>query len=137
MTIYVQIADGAVVNRIVAQGALPSDWFGEHENWVEDEDAQIGWAFDGAVFTPPTPPPEPPPGPVLVPYGTFRARWQPSELQAMFAAKNADWRVEDYVTLASAQGHVNLSGSTAAQAKTLFVAMGVLTAERADAIFAA
>ena len=75
--------------------------------------------------------------PILVPYGVFRARWQPAELEALLAVKNPDWRVEAYVTLASAQGHVNLFGETAGQAKALFVALGVLTAERADAIFAA
>ena len=137
MTVYVQVREGVVVNRIVADGPLPAGWFGSGDTWVEEDVAQIGWSQDGEAFAPPPRDPDPEPGPLLVPYGIFRARWQPSELQAMFAAKNADWRVEDYVTLASAQGHVNLSGPTAAQAKALFVAMGVLSAERADAIFAA
>jgi hypothetical protein len=74
--------------------------------------------------------------PVIIPYGVFRARWRKEELEALFAAKKTDWRVEDYVTLALAQGHVNLSGPTAAEAKTLLVVLGVLSAERADAIFA-
>ena len=77
------------------------------------------------------------PGPTLIPYGVFRARWQPEELQGLYAAKNADWRVEDYVTLAAAQNHVNLTGSTAAAARALFVALDVLTEERAETIFAA
>ena len=79
----------------------------------------------------------PEPEPILIPYGAFRARWEPEELEALFAAKKADWRIEDYVTLASAQGHVNLSGSTAAAARALFVALGVLSEERASAIFVA
>ncbi len=78
-----------------------------------------------------------PPAPILIAYGVFRGRWEPTELQGLFAAKNSDWRVEDYVTLASAQGHVNLSGPTAAAAKALFVDLEVLTPERAAAIFAA
>jgi hypothetical protein len=107
-----------------------------HAQWREFLENQGLRRWDGNAVVPYDPPPLPAP-PVLVPYGDFRARWQPTELQAMFTAKNTDWRVEDYVTLASAQGHVNLSGATAAQAKTLFVALGVLTVERAETIFAA
>lgn len=134
--VYCRVDGGLVVDRIVSQEPLPPEWFAEGETWIEDEAAQIGWAHDGEAFTPPAREPEPDPGPVLIPYGNFRARWEASEFEALFAAKNTDWRVEDYVTLASAQGHVNLSGETAAAAKALFVQMGVLSAERADIIFA-
>jgi hypothetical protein len=79
---------------------------------------------------------KPPPPPVLVPYGVFRARWEPDELAGLFAARKTSWQVDDYITLASGQGHVNLSGDTTARAKALFLKLGVLTAERADAIFA-
>lgn len=73
----------------------------------------------------------------MIPYAAFRARWTAEELQALFAVKTADWRVEDYVNIAVAQNAVNLSSPTTAAAKALFVANGVLTAERADLIFAA
>ncbi|MCB1499703.1 MAG: hypothetical protein KDK07_07910 [Bauldia sp.] len=80
---------------------------------------------------------EPEPEIVIIPYAAFRARWEPEELAALFEAKKTDWRVEDYVTLASAQNAVNLSSKTTKAAKALLVAAGVLTAERADKIFAA
>jgi len=67
MTIhYVQIRDGAVVNRIVADGRLPAEWFTEGETWTETDEAQIGWSHDGRAFSPPPrqPDPEPEPAPV-------------------------------------------------------------------------
>jgi hypothetical protein len=71
----------------------------------------------------------------VVGYGEFRARWQGAELQALFAAEQADWRVRDLVNLAAAQGEINLTAATATAAKALFIALGVLTAARADEIF--
>lgn len=79
-------------------------------------------------------------GPAYAPviaYGEFRARWTAEELAALHAARQSDWRVDDFVGLAQAQGYINISGSVAPQAKALFVALGVLTAERADVVFAA
>lgn len=73
----------------------------------------------------------------VVDYGAFRARWTAEEREALHAARQSDWRVDDFVGLAQAQGHINIGGSVAPQAKALFVALGVLTAERADVVFAA
>lgn len=134
---YVQIRDGVVVNRAVAHEPLPPDWFPEGETWIETEEAQIGWSHDGKDFTPPPPPEPEPPAAVIISYGAFRALWTDDELAALFAAKKNDWRVEDYCALAAAQNAVNLSGETAAEAKALFVAIGVLSEERADVIFGA
>jgi hypothetical protein len=72
----------------------------------------------------------------IVPYGEFRLRWTWSELSALFDARKTHWQVDDFVSLAAAQGNVNLSGDTAAAAKALFVSLGVLAEERAEAIFA-
>lgn len=77
-----------------------------------------------------------PEGPVLLDYGVFRRRWTDDELAGLFAIRNTVWQVDDYIGLAQAQGHVNLSGRTGERAKALFVKLGVLTAERAAAIFA-
>ena len=96
-------------------GQTPADLFDETANHADQED----------------------PSPILIPYGEFRLRWEPAELEALFEAKKTDWRVEDYVTLASAQGHVNLTGETAAAAKALFIHLAILSQERADEIFAA
>lgn len=63
MTIhYVLIRGGEVVDRIVAEERLPQEWFSGKEQWVEDNTAQIGWAYDGKSFSPP-PRPEDNPGP--------------------------------------------------------------------------
>jgi hypothetical protein len=70
-----------------------------------------------------------------VPYSAFRARWTQGEVQALFAAEQADWQVRDYVNLATAQGHVKLGGATANEAKAKFIALGVLSAQRANEIF--
>lgn len=133
---YVRIENGVVVNRVTFDGVMPEAWPADGETWVADAAAQIGWGHDGEGFTPPQAAPAPE-GPVLVPYGVFRARWEPAELQALHEARKADWRVEDYVTLAAAEGAVNLSGATALLAKALFIALGVLSEARAGAIFAA
>ena len=122
---------------------LPDDWRGM---WVQRD----GGAIVGAYANPqPGLAEEPlaeddaelvaflsPEWPVIIPYGDFRARWEPVELEALFEARKGEWQVDDFVTLASAQGHVNLSGATAAAAKALFVLHGVLTAERAEVVFA-
>lgn len=88
-------------------------------------------------------PPEPPARSVILPYGAFRARWTDDELAELFSARKTVWQIDDYIGLAQAQGHVNLTGvddpeteSIARAAKALFVALGVLTEARADAIFA-
>lgn len=81
-------------------------------------------------------PPVPPPPPVIIPYGVFRSRWTDDELDGLFSTRKTSWRVDDYIGLAQAQNSVNLSGPTAAAAQALFVKLGVLTAERAAAIFA-
>lgn len=132
--IYLKIDDGVVTNRIVAEGELPPEWFSEGETWVADDEAQIGWTYDGSTFTAPQAPASEP-GPVIVPYAVFRDRWEQSEIQALFALQASDWRVQDVISRALAQGHVNLSSATAAAAKALFVNLGALSSERADVIF--
>jgi hypothetical protein len=60
MTTYCHIAAGVVDNRaLFDNGAgLPSNW-PDRANWVADDTAQIGWAYDGQAFTAPPPPPDP------------------------------------------------------------------------------
>ena len=135
MVTYCHIANGVVVNRALFEGEMPADW-PDRETWIADDVAQIGWLYDGeGVFIAPEPEPDEP-TPVLIPYGIFRARWQPEELEALFEQRKLHWQVDDFISLATAQDHINLSRSTAAQAKVLFVSLGVLTEGRADVIFA-
>jgi len=112
------------------------DWsLGEDGQWHREGDERVISVRDGLTFadafaslTAPAP--------ILIDYGVFRSRWLPAELEALFEARKLHWQVDDFVSLAGAQGHVNVSGPTAAQAKALFAQLGVLTVERADVIFA-
>ena len=122
---------------------LPDDWRGM---WVQREGGAIVGAYanpqpgfaeeplaeDDAELVAFLTPPE---RPVIIPYGVFRARWEPGELEALFEARKTHWQVDDFVSLAAAQNAVNLSRSTAAEARSLFVSLGVLSAERAEEIF--
>lgn len=54
--IYVQVADGMVVNRALFDTPMPDDW-PDRASWIESDTAQIGWAYADGVFTePPLPP---------------------------------------------------------------------------------
>lgn len=75
--------------------------------------------------------------PTILSYADFRERWTPEELSSMAAALGSNPGVLEVVITARTQGHVNLSGKTAGDAKKLFVALGVLTKERADEVFKA
>jgi hypothetical protein len=50
MSTYVLIADGVVVNRVVASEPLG-------DGWIQSDIAQIGWLYDGESFSPPADPP--------------------------------------------------------------------------------
>ena len=91
-----------------------------------------GYVWNGIAFTAPPPPPPSP----IIPYATFRARWQPAELQLLHTARSSSWQIDDYVGLAQAQNAVNLAGTTAVDAKAALVSAAVLTQARADVIFA-
>lgn len=59
---YVLIKDGLVVNRI--DGAPPASWPDDYKaKWVQSDEAQIGWGYDGSVFTKPADHPDNSPGP--------------------------------------------------------------------------
>jgi hypothetical protein len=54
MLTYVKVEDGVVVNRAVFDEPMPQDW-PDYASWIENEDAQIGWTYDGTTFTGPPP----------------------------------------------------------------------------------
>lgn len=65
MTTYCLIEAGVVTNRTIFDGDMPEGWAKDGSMWVADEDAQIGWSYDGASLKPPPPPPPlPPPNPL-------------------------------------------------------------------------
>ena len=48
--IYVQIADGVVVNRALFDGEPPQDW-PDRAQWVQSDEAQIGFLYRNGHFT--------------------------------------------------------------------------------------
>lgn len=48
---FVQILDGKVVNRALFDGNIPEDWE-DADSWIKNEEAQIGWNYDGEKFSP-------------------------------------------------------------------------------------
>lgn len=75
------------------------------------------------------------PEPVLIGYAAFRSRWTDPEKAALHGARAVSWQIDDFISLATANGNIDLS--IANEAKAAFVAAGVLTQERADEIFSA
>lgn len=75
---YVQIKDGVVVNRTVANEPMPLEWFPEGETWRQDNEPQIGWAYDGRAFAAPErkidPEPPPPPDPIRAELDALKQR---------------------------------------------------------------
>lgn len=56
---YVLAENSIVTNATIFEGDKPTDW-NPDQNWVQSDDAQIGWSYDGAVFTPSPAPPATP-----------------------------------------------------------------------------
>jgi hypothetical protein len=49
---YVKIENGVVIDRAIFDEPMPSDW-PDYDSWVQDDEAQIGWSYDGTTFTAP------------------------------------------------------------------------------------
>lgn len=60
--IYCRVENCVVTNRAVFDGPMPDGWAEKDTLWIENEVAQIGWAYGGKGFT--APPREPDPEPV-------------------------------------------------------------------------
>lgn len=101
---------------------------------VESESVRVGDLFDPMkkVFS------REPERPVsaFISYAQFRSRWDYAELMALHAAKQKDWRVEDFINLVVACNGVDLASDAAAQARQLFVKSEILSPARAAAVFA-
>jgi len=57
--IYCKVADGVVLDRAIFETEMPDDWPG-FDQWVRDDEAQIGWVLDGGNLVPPAPEPNEP-----------------------------------------------------------------------------
>lgn len=58
--IYCRIEAGVVVDRAEFDGAMPEDW-PDRPAWIADDEAQIGWTWDGDHFSAPAAPEPSPP----------------------------------------------------------------------------
>lgn len=113
-----------------------------------DETRDEAPAVPASWTTPPTPPPsttarwiagawvEPAPPPVRVPYATVRARLTEAERVSILVARRADAALDDWITLAAAEGEIVLGSAATEAAKAALVAAGLLAAARAVEVFA-
>jgi hypothetical protein len=132
------------VRRVVRvqDGAAPGGW--REETRDEAPVLPAGWLWA------PTPPPsasarwdfqtaawvEPPPPPARVSYATVRLRLTEAERAAILVARRADAALDDWITLAAAEGEIVLGSPTVEAAKAALVSAGLLSAARAAEVFA-
>ncbi|MBD9445748.1 MULTISPECIES: hypothetical protein [unclassified Rhizobium] len=50
---YCKVENGVVTNRAVFDEEMPDDW-PDRDTWHQDDEAQIGWAFENGAFVVPT-----------------------------------------------------------------------------------
>lgn len=131
MTTYVQVASGFVVNRTLFDGDMPDGWADENDTWIASDEAQIGWSYDGSIFSPPPLPEPEKPTPVVLTSISKDAIWRRAtdeEAEQMEAALQAQpvrlRRIYEGATFISAEDE--LYGVLAATLVQLF------GAERAD-----
>jgi hypothetical protein len=134
----------AGVRRVVRvpDEAVPGGW--REETRDEAPTLPAGWTWA------PAPPPsltarwdfpaaswiEPPAPPARLAYAAVRLRLTEAERAAILVARRADAALDDWITLAAAEGEIVLGSATTEAAKAALVAAGLLTAERAAAVFA-
>jgi hypothetical protein len=126
---YAVVENGVVTNIVVSESAL-------FPNWIQSDVAQIGWTYDGAVFTPPAPPPEP----VLPPNITrlaFRYRLTDAEYVGILTAAKTDVSVAAWVETFNIVSQVNLNDPRTKSGLDMMVSKGLLTAERETEILTA
>jgi hypothetical protein len=126
---YAVVENNVVTNIVVSESAL-------FPNWIQSDVAQIGWTYDGAVFTPPAPPPEP----VLPPNITrlaFRYRLTDAEYVGILTAAKTDVSVAAWVETFNIVSQVNLNDPRTKSGLDMMVSKGLLTAERETEILTA
>jgi hypothetical protein len=126
---YAVVENGVVTNIVVSESAL-------FPNWIQSDVAQIGWTYDGAVFTPPAPSPEP----VLPPNITrlaFRYRLTDEEYVGILTAAKTDVSVAAWVETFNIVSQVNLNDPRTKSGLDMMVSKGLLTAERETEILTA
>jgi hypothetical protein len=126
---YAVVENGVVTNIVVSESAL-------FPNWIQSDVAQIGWTYDGAVFTPAAPPPEP----VLPPNITrlaFRYRLTDAEYVGILTAAKTDVSVAAWIETFNIVNQVNLNDPRTKSGLDMMVSKGLLTAERETEILTA
>ena len=75
------------------------------------------------------------PRPVIA-YATMRLRLTDDERQAILTAARSNWQLADWLGLAQANGEIDLASEVTAAARSVIVALSLLTPARADTVFA-
>ncbi len=127
---------GVVINRIELEEEAAAEFRPPAGQLVADElgASVIGGNWDGAQFAPP---PLPAAEPVTHIDGeTFLARVTDQEYAAVMAAASQSATIARWIELVRIRGYVNVASAAAQAAKQGLVAAGLLTASRAEVIFA-
>ncbi len=75
-------------------------------------------------------------GPDFIPQDVFMDRWKTAELAAFYAAKSFDPMLEAFDALVTRIGGVRIGSERAVDGRAYLIERGILSAERADAVFA-
>lgn len=133
MSRVLALIDGDQVANVIL--GEPGDYPGALDITAAAPRPGPGWTFDGSAFAPPSAEPVTPPRD-FVPAGEFMDRWTTAELAAFYAAKKTDPILDAFDGLVSRIGGVRLGSERALGGKAYLVNLGILTAARADAVFA-
>jgi hypothetical protein len=121
-----RLTTGAVVVRTADGAFVPND----PDN--KDRQAYDAWLAAGNEPEPSVPPPIS----STMDGVTFLARVADGEYQAIAAAAAQNAQIARWIEMLRLRGDIDVNGATAQAAKAGLVAAGLLTQERADAIFA-
>lgn len=107
---------------------------GETVDCPEGNDVEAGWRWDGIGFVPP--PVTPSAAKTLFDGAEFLTRLTDAEYGAILAASTQSIQLARWLDTFRLRGEIDVTGKTALAAKYGLVKTGLLTPERADAIFA-
>jgi len=134
MTMRKAIIENNVVTNIVEVYA-DSDWTPVRGTAINATGANIGDTWDGIGFVPP--PVTPPAAKTLFDGAEFLTRLTDAEYSAILAASAQSIQLARWLDTFRLRGEIDVTGKTALAAKNGLVKVGLLTAARADEIFAA
>jgi hypothetical protein len=125
---YAIVENGVVVNVAVSESALAP-------NWVQSDVAQIGWTYNGSIFSPPAPAPDT--RPPIITRLAFRYRLTDAEYVGILTAAKTDVSVAAWVETFNIVSQVNLNDPRTKSGLDMMVSKGLLTSQRETEILTA